>query len=270
MTPTATDRLPDGDLRSDHELLCGAVRAGGAVAARYFGGPLEVREKRPGDPVSEADLAVDRAMRDIVTAARPDYAWLTEEAPPPADRHTAPRVWVVDPIDGTKVFIEGVPDFVVSLALVEAGRPVAGAIFNPIKDEFVDAWRGGGTRLNGDTVTMSRRATLPGAVLGSSHNELRRNLWKHLFPECTIEPVDAIAYKLALLAAGRFDAVISRRGKSDWDIAAGDILIHEAGGVMTGLDGRALLYNGDELRHPGLIGAGTALLPAIRDRLQTD
>ncbi len=271
MSPaSASDPRVDvpSDLAADHALLCAAARAGGAIAKSHFGRPLEVREKKPGDPVSEADLKVDAEIKRQLTEARPDYGWLSEETPDSPARLSARRVWIVDPIDGTKAFIDNRPEFAVSAALVEAGRPIAAAVFNPVTDEFFDAVLGGGTRLNGAPVRVSEAVAMAGLRLGGSRNELRRNLWLHLFPEAQVEAVDAIAYKLVLVASARFDAVIARRAKSDWDIAAGELVVREAGGVMTDLEGRALVYNRAEIRHPNLIACGPAIYPALMARLR--
>jgi myo-inositol-1(or 4)-monophosphatase len=187
-------------LADDHALLCEAVREGGAVALGYFQAGFEVREKTPGDPVTDADLAVDALLRERLAGPRPGYGWMSEESADSRARLDAPRTWVVDPIDGTKGFVSGSDEWVISAALVESGRPVAAAIFNPLREEFYDAANGGGTRLDGRPVRVTRAASLHGLRLGSSRNEQRRNLWQHLFADARIEVVDAIAYKLALVA----------------------------------------------------------------------
>jgi myo-inositol-1(or 4)-monophosphatase len=251
----------------DHALLCEAVRAAGAIALDYFERGFEVREKNPGDPVTEADLAVDEALKARLMAARPDYGWLSEETEDDGSRLTAPRTWIVDPIDGTKGFVEGNHQWVVSAALVEAGRPVCAVVFNPGTEQFIDARKGGGTRLDGKTVRATRAVSLADATLGSSHNEQRRQLWQHLFPDSAIAVVDAIAYKIALVAIGEHDAVIALRPKSDWDIAAGDLLVTEAGGVMSDADGNPLLYNLEGVRKPHLVASGAVLYPALRAAL---
>jgi len=266
MVPAMNDAGTAG-LDEDHELLCAAVREAGAVAMRYYGGSYDVREKKPGDPVSEADLAVNDALRDRLCGARPDYGWLSEETADTPERMLARRTWIVDPIDGTKGFIAENAEFAVSVALVEGERPIAGVVFNPATDEFFDALKGGGARLNGQRLRVTTTASLDQARLGTSYNELRRKLWAHLFAESEIAPVDAIAYKMVLVANGRFDAIISRRPKSDWDIAAGDIIVHEAGGVVRGLDGGLLHYNRAETRHPGLVASNPLLYPTLCARL---
>ena len=259
----ATGDSADGD----HALLCRAVRAGGALALDYFRRGFEVHEKSPGDPVTEADLAVDSALRETLGAARPGYGWLSEETDDDPARLDARRVWVVDPIDGTKGFVDGDHEWAVSAALVEDGRPVAACVFNPAAEAFYDARKGGGTRLNGEPVRVADRASLAGAALASSRNERRRALWRDRVPEAAIRAVDAIAWKLALVAGGRVDGTIALRPKSDWDIAAGDLLVGEAGGIVTAPTGETLRYNRRNVRKPGLVAAGPALHRQLVARL---
>jgi len=265
--PAATPPQSLTPLADDHALLCDAVRDGMEIALDFFKRGFEVREKNPGDPVTEADLAVDEALKRRLLGARPDYGWLSEESSGGADRLTAARTWVIDPIDGTRGFVDGNHEWVVSLALVEAGRPIAAAIGNPNTGQFIDAMKGGGTRLGGELVQVTEVSALSSAKLGSSRNEQRRQLWQHLFPEASIEVVDAIAYKLALVAIGAIDGVIALRPKSDWDIAAGDLLITEAGGMMTDADGNIMVYNQPEIRKPDLVASGPVIFPALRAAL---
>jgi len=258
---------PPPSLAQDHALLCDAVRVAGQVALGYYRGKNVVREKKPGDPVSEADLAVDAELKRWLAGARPDYGWMSEETADTPARLDAARVWVVDPIDGTKGFIAGNDEYALSAALVEKGRPVAAAIYNPSTGEFFEAMLGGGARLNGFDIRATAKTTTRGLKLGTSRNELRRNLWVDLFPEAEVIALDAIAYKLAMVAAGRFDGVISLRAKSDWDIAAGDLLVYEAGGVITDLEGGVLRYNQPVTRHPNLVASGSVIFSALRARL---
>ena len=254
-------------LAEDHALLRRAVRAAGAIALDYFERGFEVRQKSPGDPVTDADLAVDAALHETLSAARPDYGWLSEESGDDPARLDAARVWVVDPIDGTRGFVDGNREWVVSAALVANGRPVAACIFNPATEAFYDACKGEGTRLNGERVRVSEVDGLAGAALASSRNEERRALWRGRFPEASIRVIDAIAYKLALVADGSVDGTIALRPKSDWDIAAGDLLIAEAGGVATTPEGETMHYNGARVRKPGLVAAAPALHRALLARL---
>ncbi len=254
-------------LTEDHALLCAAVRAAGPVAMHHFEAGFEVREKAPGDPVTDADMAVDASLREALRGPRPDYGWLSEESAEHASRQAAPRTWVIDPIDGTKGFIEGNHEWVISAALVEAGAPIAAAILSPVTGDFYDAVLDGGCRHDGAAARCTEVASLAEATLGSSRNEQRRALWSDHVGDATIQVVDAIAYKLALVAVGQLDGTIAMRPKSDWDIAAGHLLITEAGGLMSDADGNALIYNRDEIRHPNLVASGAALYPALRAAL---
>ena len=260
--------IPKFGLESDLALALDAARAGGIVAKSFFRGDFEVREKKPGDPVSDADIAVNQEIISIIRASRPQDVIVSEEMPLPLQRITARRAWIIDPIDGTRSFIEGIAEFAISIALVCDHEPIAAAVYNPITDELFDAVKGGGTRLNGENAATSEAATLPAAVLGTSKTELRQQLWSHLFPEATLKQVDAIAYKLALVATGELDAVIALRPKSDWDIAAGDLLVREAGGLMTDAAGTLHRYNDEDILHPNLIASGTLIYPTLLERLK--
>ena len=249
-------------LARDHALLRRAVRDAGAIALDYFRHGFDVREKSPGDPVTDADLAVDAALRSRLGAARPDYGWLSEETDDDLSRLAATRVWVVDPIDGTRGFVAGNREWAVSAALVEAGRPVAACVYNPAARAFYDAAEGCGARRNGEAIRVSA-AGLAGATLAASRADGRRARWSERFPKTGVRRVDAIAWRLALVADGSVDGAAALRPKSDWDIAAGDLLVSEAGGEVTGLDGETMLYNGECVNKPGLVAAGPALLPLL-------
>ena len=262
--------MTGGALARDHDLLRRAVRDAGALALDYFRrgrDRYEVREKSPGDPVTEADLAVDAALREALVGARPDYGWLSEETDDDPARLAARKVWVVDPIDGTRGFVRGAREWAVSAALVEAGRPVAACVFNPAAGAFHDAVAGGGARVNGAPARVSAARSVAGAALASSRHERRRALWSGRVPEAELRPIDAIAWKLALVACGGVDGAVALRPKSDWDIAAGDLLIREAGGAVTTPDGGALIYNRPDVRKRGLVAAGPELHRLLVARL---
>ena len=252
---------------SDHAVALAAAHAGGIVAKSFFRTDFGVREKNPGDPVTEADEAANKEIISVIQRSRPGDVIISEEASLPRQRLNAERAWIIDPIDGTQSFIEGIPEFAVSVALVSNQEPVAAAIFNPITNEFFDAAKGGGTRFNGVDVVATKTSTLAGSTLGTSRTELRQQLWSHLFPEATLKKVDAIAYKLALVSAGKLDAVIALRPKNDWDIAAGDLLVREAGGVMTDTNGQLHRYNKVDILHPNLVASGASMHSTLLERL---
>lgn len=257
------------DFDVDHALLTEAVREAGHIARRYFKGSVKSWEKKPGDPVSEADIAIDTHFRETLMAARPDYGWLSEETVDDRARLEKSRVWIVDPIDGTRSFIAGKPEFTICAALVESGEPVLGIVYNPITEEFYDAIRGGGARLNGQTVTCGSKAKLGEVRLLASRKSFEWHGWLESVPGAVFSHVNSIAYRIVKVASRHVDASLSLTAKSDWDIAAADIILSEAGGVTTTITGEKLLYNRKSVNHKSVISVGECLHPALMSLLET-
>jgi myo-inositol-1(or 4)-monophosphatase len=247
----------DPNLEAELQLAREAAATAGELVLSHFGGGGRSWHKGPGQVVTEADLAVDALLHDMLREPRPDYGWLSEERPDDRSRARCARAWVVDPIDGTRAFVEGVPQFAISIALVEGGKPLVGVVFNPATDERFEARRGGGAWLNGERLSVSSCIGLIDAALLSSRTEMKRRDWPRLIPEATFTTIGSLAYKLALIAGGRFDGLISLRASHDWDIAAAQLLIGEAGGRLTDAAGRTIVLNQDTPRHTGLAAAGT-------------
>jgi myo-inositol-1(or 4)-monophosphatase len=252
--------VSDSDLASDRRLLRRAVAAAGALALEHFRASPEPWQKAPGQLVTEADLAVDRLLHDILIGARPGDGWLSEERADDGSRHRRRRVWMVDPIDGTRAFAAGKPEFTISVALVVEGAPLLAAVFNPATDEHFEAQREAGAELNGERLQISEQRELAGARLLASRTEMDRREWATLMPEAHFTSMSSLAYKLALVAAGRFDGLVSLRASHDWDLAAAALLIGEAGGRLSGADGKPLALNQPSPRHSGLAAAGTTAL----------
>ncbi len=255
------------DRQADHALLVEAARRAGSIALARFGTEQDVWRKGEHHPVCEADLEVDAALREALSGARPDYGWLSEESEDDKSRLEASRVWVVDPIDGTNSYLKGIPEFAVAAALVEDGQPIAAAVFNPAKGEMFEALAGGGARLNGEMMRVSGNANASRIAMLASRSEHREAAWPGQFANDAIKAVSSIAYKLALVAAGHFDATASGWPKSDWDICAGDLLVREAGGRMTTMAGEPLVYNKDRPRHRTCLASNTLLHRPLLDRL---
>ncbi len=259
--------MPGGDgVTSPHAadlaLLANAARQAGAMAMGYFRQSPEVWTKGDSSPVSEADLAVDRFLASHLGAARPDYGWLSEESVDDPVRLQHRRIFIVDPIDGTRAFVRGDEDWTVSLAIVEDGRPIAAAVFCPPRDELFLASLGDGTRLNGTRVSTSGATRLAGARIAGPKGFVRSSA----FTDAGVEPVPlvhSLAYRLSLVAAGRLDAAAASSKACDWDVAAADLLVQEAGGRLTDLDGRPVAYNRETVRHPPLVAATPAMHDAI-------
>jgi myo-inositol-1(or 4)-monophosphatase len=258
------------DLGSLLDLTREATIAAGALALSHFGAGGRSWFKGPGQVVTEADLAVDDLLHDRLRSACPDYGWLSEERPDDGSRLRCARVWVVDPSDGTRAFADGIPQFAVSVALVEQGMPLLGVVLNPATDERFEAQSGGGAWLNGQQVAVSACADLDAAQLLASRTEMKRRHWPTMVPEAEFTTIGSLAYKLALIAGGRYDGLLSLRSSHDWDIAAAQLLVAEAGGRMTDASGRTILLNQDPPRHRGLaVGATARLHQALLARLET-
>ncbi len=251
--------MPGADpVTDDLALLVDAARAAGEIALGYFRRDPKVWIKGVSSPVSEADIAADEALHRILTAARPDYGWLSEESLDTPDRLDRRRVFVVDPIDGTRGFIDGHPDWCVSVAVVEGETPIAAALFAPARDEMFTAAVGAGARLNGAPIAVSGRTTLAGGRVAGPARHLKA-MAEHGMDATERRFTPSLAYRFALVAAGRVDVATARSGAYDWDLAAVDLLVHEAGGTLRDLGGGRLRFNGVEPRHPSLIASTPAL-----------
>jgi myo-inositol-1(or 4)-monophosphatase len=253
-------------LDADYELLKKAVRDAGALALSFFRQEVTVNKKLDGSEVSEADLAVDARLRQELEGARPDYGWLSEETEDTARRLARSRVWMVDPIDGTNAFLRHIPEWTVSAALVEESEPVIGVVFNPARQEFFHAIKGHGAFLNGRPIHVSGQESLLGAHVIASGGLFKKKIWTEPWPEVETAWVNSVAYRLALVACGRADATISLSTKAEWDLAAGAILVEEAGGLITDQRGDRMVYNRAVPRFPGLVAAPPGLHAAIVER----
>ena len=257
---------PPATPAEDLALLCEAVRGAGRLALDRRARGLKVEHKPGGSPVTDGDLAVDERLRDDLLAARPDYGWLSEETPDDLARLAVARVFVVDPIDGTSAYMKGKPWFALSVAVVEHGSPVAGVVFAPALDELYAAHLDGGATCNGDAVTASTAQALEDCSMLAPVGALDGRRWAEPWPAMQVAQRNAIAYRMALVAAGRFDAAVSLGWKNDWDIAAGDLIAREAGALSSDQTGAPLLFNTPDARNAGLVCAAPALAPLILAR----
>jgi myo-inositol-1(or 4)-monophosphatase len=260
--------LPENDDEADTALLVGQLREAGDIARHYFVGKYKSWNKSHGNPVTDADIEIDNFLRQKLLAARPPYGWLSEETTDDPVRLLRKRVFIVDPIDGTYGFLKHRPDFTIVAAIVENGRPVAGAIYNPITDDMFEATKGQGARKNGAIVQVSARSNFEGAQFLAEKKVMDPARWANPWPNSIrIETRASAAYRMALVAAGEFDAMISLSPKSDWDVAAGDLIVHEAGGRVTTREGDTLFYNGEKPEHRSVICAGPSMHARILARL---
>lgn len=255
-------------LDENHALLVAAVREAGALAMTYFGTEVRTWEKEGGTPVSDADIEVNLLLQRRLRQARPDYGWLSEETEDDTARLNCRRVWVVDPIDGTRAFLQGTPHFCHAVALVEDGRPILAALYNPAVDEFYEASKGQGARLNGRPIRVSEREELEGCNMAAYGPMFRHPAWRDPWPDMTIVQRDSVAYRFALVASGTADVAFGLNAKQDWDLAAADLIVQEAGGRVTSARGHPLSYNGADPKHRSFLAAGPALHDVLLQRVQ--
>jgi myo-inositol-1(or 4)-monophosphatase len=257
---------------ADLVLIERTVREAGAIARANFGGTFKRWDKGAGQPVTEIDLAIDKFLYDALPRARPAYGWLSEESRDNPQRLETARTFIVDPIDGTTAFMKARPHFTVCAAVVESGRPVSAVVYNPITEECFTAVLGGGAHLNGAPVHVSNRAAIAGCRMVGPKMMFEHPAWSRPpntpWPPMQIEQRSSIEYRLALVAGAQFDATVALSAKHDWDLAAGDLIVHEAGGRATDHLGKLLHYNGAKPIQRSLVAAGPALHARLLEKLE--
>jgi myo-inositol-1(or 4)-monophosphatase len=260
--------VPEADLALIEE----AVRDAGVIARKFYRGSYRKWDKGKGQPVTECDLAIDQFLSQRLCSARPDYGWLSEETEDDPRRLKAQIVFVVDPIDGTVAFLKGRPHFTICAATVCDGRPVTGAVYNPITGECFTAESAKGAELNGKPIHVSARIELEGCRMLGPRTTFEHPAGpltpKTPWPPMHIETRNSVAYRLALVACGGFDATVALSAKHDWDLAAGDLIVQEAGGRVSTHTGAIPRYNEKLPLQPSMIAAGPALYEQLVSRVQ--
>ncbi len=251
---------------SDLELLEEAARESGKIARRFWKRDPDTWHKAEGaGPVTEADMAIDAMLHDRLRAARPDYGWLSEETEDDPARLAARRVFIIDPIDGTRAFIEGSRDFAHSLAIAEDGEITAAAIYLPMHDRMFTASRDDPVaRMNGGPIRARDHARADGATVLAAKSNFRPEHWPGGLPPVKPAFRSSIAYRLALVGEGRFDAMLTLRPTWEWDVAAGSLIAEKAGAAVTDIAGRRPRFNRPEPRLRGLLAAPPALHEILR------
>lgn len=248
------------------EVATRAAQEAGAIIMALYGKDYRIEQKGKNNPVTAADLEANQKIREIIGGRYPDDGWLSEEDSDNLSRLRVSRVWVIDPIDGTREFIEMVPQFAVSIGLVVDGEPVVGVVYNPVRERLYQASKGGGARLNDRPIRISTRREVKGASLLVSRSEPKRKF--RPFEEiCRIKPVGSIAYRLAKVAAGGGDATMTFRTVREWDICAGVMIVKEAGGMVVDGEGKGLVFNQPEAVCRAMVAANETLTPALQRML---
>lgn len=254
------ERDPVTSAAEDLPLLRDAAREAGVIAMRYFGKNPQVWMKDGRSPVSEADHAADAYLRETLLAARPDYGWLSEETADDPARLAARRTFVVDPIDGTRGFLEGQRSWCVSVAVVEDGSTLAGVLECPAVAETYWALPGEGAFMNGQRVAVRPTGDMVEIGGPKAMIDLMPAQWQARLRRVTYIP--SLAYRLAMIAKGELDSTFVKPSAHDWDIAAADLILREAGGALLDRGGRAPRYGGEVIRH-GALAAGSGELLAV-------
>ena len=243
-----------------------ALELAGSVLKNLAAADFEARYKKGGDPVTEADEAIDRVLRE--TLLRDGEGWLSEETKDDGRRLSCDRVWIVDPIDGTKEFISGIPEYAISVGFVHRGCAIAGGVCNPATEETFLGAVGLGVTCNGVPVLSSERASLDGARVVASRSEIRRGEWaQHDDAVFRVDGVGSVAYRLALVAAGLAEATWTMESRNEWDLAAGVALAQASGCLVYSENGRPIVFNRPNVRVDGLFVHPRALKGSIEQTL---
>ena len=256
-------KLPSA-LQNDSELLFAAVQEAGALGLALSKQDVRNWSKPDGSTVTEADLQIDRFLKARLHEARPDYGWLSEETTDTPERLSKQRLWIVDPIDGTNSFVNGSDGWCIGVALTENGRPILAALYQPVADQFYCAAVGFGAHCNHRVMTPNDDADLKGARMLGTGRALKA------LPDVSASyaPNIPLLLRLAHVACGKADIALSLGLRNDWDLAAGDLLVSEAGGVITQANGKPMLYDQPLPKQNGLLAAGAKRHQAVLAKLE--
>lgn len=252
----------------DLELLIRAAESAGDIATGYYRGQNQVWQKPDGaGPVTEADLAVDQFLKDTLTTARPEYGWLSEETDDSEERLQKEKVFIVDPIDGTRSFVNGSDTWAHSIAIAEHGIVTAAAVFLPVREKLYTAAAGQGAGLNGATLHPQRNPSLTGATVLAARPIMDRANWPGGVPDIDRQYRPSLAYRLCLVAEGRFDAMLTLRKSWEWDIAAGALILEEAGAKVSDQIGKDLRFNNPHPQTNGVVASGQEIHAGLMTHL---
>ena len=243
---------------NDLTLLSDAARAAGDIAKHYFQKSPKAWDKGgTAGPVTEADLEVDRMLSCDLCTTRPSYGWLSEETEDSADRLSNEHVFIVDPIDGTRAFIEGELHWAHSLAISRSGRIQTAVVYMPMLDLMFTATNDGGAYLNGVRIMVSARIETQGANILSSKANFQKEFWPGGFPDLKRSFRSSLAYRLCLVANGEFDGMLTLRPTWEWDVAAGCLIVSEAGGLATDQTGVKPVFNSKVGQLNGIVASNS-------------
>ncbi|MEK8024008.1 MAG: 3'(2'),5'-bisphosphate nucleotidase CysQ [Candidatus Hydrogenedentota bacterium] len=243
-----------------------AALAAGEITERYFGtDKLDTRQKAPGHPVTVADIEANDAIQAILSREFPEDGWLSEETADSTDRLAKKRVWIIDPIDGTKEFISGVPEYVVSIGLAVGPEIVAGVVFQPTRKLLYRGSKNGGATLNDQPIALAASPAARPKIF-VSRSETRRGQWKPHESRFDLDPCGSIAFKICRVAAGEADGVVTIEPRSEWDIAGAGAILEAAGGMLTTHNARPIPFNSARpVTLGGVIGGSAGFIRACAE-----
>jgi myo-inositol-1(or 4)-monophosphatase len=252
----------------DLALITDAVRMAGHIATSFIESGAQKWDKPAGaGPVTEADLAVNAYLESVLRSARPEYGWLSEETEDSGERLERDTVFIVDPIDGTRSFVDGSKTWAHSVAVAHRGRVTAGAVFLPLRGLLYSAALGKGATLNGKALVVSAKQDVRGADILAARSMIAPEYWPNGLPEFNRSHRPSLAYRLGLVGQGRFDAMLTFRPTWEWDVAAGALIVEESRGVCTDRTGAALKFNNPTAQLNGMIAAGAGLHKSLMAEL---
>jgi len=262
--------LPAPDLENRADIARQAVRDAGALAMTFFRQHLKQWDKAENDPVTEADLAIDALLKERLLDSFPDDGWLSEESVHEGNNASEPNdyVWVVDPIDGTRAFIDEKPHFTICVGLVWKGETQLGFVFNPASDEYFEARLGHGATCNTDTISVGNHRELANCKMIGYRDMYADRHWRNPWPKIEIAMVNSIAYRVMLVANGTHDACVNLKPQNDWDIAAAELILREAGGICTNRQGDAYRFHGKGGKNQSVIAANPVLQKKLVRKLE--
>jgi len=261
----AETELKNPDMAALLQTAIEAARGAGEILMSYYRHEYEIREKSYHNPVTTADNEADAFLREYLLNKQPDFGWLSEETADSEERLAKEWVWIVDPLDGTKEFIQGIPEFVVCIGLAHRGIPLLGVLYNPAKGELFQTTPEGVPLYNQQPARLHQADSLDQVAVLNSRSETRRGLWEPWrgdFRE--LVPMGSVAYKIALVATGQREFFVSLRPKNEWDLCAAHAVLRQTGGVLRTLEGQEVRYNQpNTIITPGVAGGAPELVEAF-------
>ena len=253
---------------SEHNLVKESIVEAGKLALKWFKKDPEQWKKDDGSLVSRADIEINDLLNKLLKNKNPEFGWLSEENEDDKSRLNKKITFVVDPLDGTKAFLEGKKEFSISIAIVKNGLPISGIVFSPSTGEMFEAEKNKGSWKNNKKIIISKYKKLEKCKMIAFKPMFSHPAWKEPWPKMDVENRNSIAYRMALVASGQYDAMMALNSKNDWDIAAGDLLISESGGIVTLHTNKKIIYNTENTKKPSVIGTNKAIHEKIIKRVK--